>query len=145
MQRAGSLGALNGASTTLAHQLPRAVGSASSLSAVPATAVSQACVGPYRQRCGCLVHQPVGRSTITSHVAAQTTARCPHSGGAQLYSRCALTTAHFPQRMVTSNVPSNLFSCSAKLFSIGRTFRSPDQKSSLYQTCTEQLSCAIFI
>ncbi len=56
------------ASTILAHQLPRAVGSASSLSAVPATAVSQACVGPYRQRCGCLVHQLVGRSTITSQL-----------------------------------------------------------------------------
>ncbi len=34
MQRAGSLGALDGASTALAHQLPRAAGSASSLAAV---------------------------------------------------------------------------------------------------------------
>ncbi len=34
MQRAGSLGALDGASTALAHQLPRAVGSASGLAAV---------------------------------------------------------------------------------------------------------------
>ncbi len=113
MQRAGSLGALDGASTALAHQLPRAVGSASGLAAVSATAVRQACVGPYGQHCGCLVHQPAGRSTITPHVtarppsppleshAAQIAARCPHSGGAQSCSRCALTTAHFPWRVAT--------------------------------------------
>ncbi len=68
IQWAGSLWALDGASTALAHQLPRAVGSASSLAAVPATAVSQACVAPYGQHCGCLVHQPVGRSMITPYV-----------------------------------------------------------------------------
>ncbi len=113
MQRAGSLGALDGASTALAHQLPRAVGSASGLAAVSATAVRQACVGRYGQHCGCLVHQPAGRSTITPHVtarppsppleshAAQIAARCPHSGGAQSCSRCALTTAHFPWRVAT--------------------------------------------
>ncbi len=113
MQRAGSLGALDGASTDLAHQLLRAVGSASSLAAVSATAVRQACVGPYGQHCGCLVHQPAGRSKITSHVkahppsppleshAAQIAARCPHSGGAQSCSRCTLTTAHVPRRMAT--------------------------------------------
>ncbi len=113
MRRAGSRGALDGASTALAHQLPRAVGSVSGLAAVPATAVRQACVGPYGQHCGCLVHQPVGRYTITLHVtarppsppleshAAQITARCPHSRGAQSCSRCALTTVHVPQRMAT--------------------------------------------
>ncbi len=108
MQRAGSLGALDGASTALAHQLPRAAGSASSLAAVSATAVRQACVGPYGQHCGCVVHQPDGGYTITPHVTArppsppleshvaQIAARCPHSGGAQSCGRCALTTAHFP-------------------------------------------------
>ncbi len=113
MQRAGSLGALDGASTALAHQLPRAAGSASGLAAVSATAVRQACVGPYGQHCGCVVHQPDGRYTITPHVtarppslpleshAAQNAARCPNSGGAQSCSRCALTTAHFPRRMPT--------------------------------------------
>ncbi len=59
-QRAGSLGALEGASTALAHQLPRAAGSASSLAAVSATAVRQACVGLYGQHCGYVVHQPDG-------------------------------------------------------------------------------------
>ncbi len=113
MQRAGSLGALDGASTALAHQLPRAVGSASGLAAVSATAIRQACVGPYGQHCGCVVHQPDERYTITPHVtarppsppleshAAQIAVRCPHSGGAQLCGRCALTTAHFPRRMAT--------------------------------------------
>ncbi len=108
MQRAGSLGALDGASTALAHQLPRAAGSASSLAAVSATAVRQACVGPYGQHCGCVVHQPDGGYTIMPHVtarppsppleshAAQVAARCPYSGGAQSCGRCALTTAHFP-------------------------------------------------
>ncbi len=70
MQRAGSLGALDGASTALAHQLPGAVGSASGLAAVLATAVRQACVGPYGQHCGCVVHQPDGRYTSTPHVTA---------------------------------------------------------------------------
>ncbi len=71
MQWAGSLGALDRAPTALAHQLPRAVGSASSLTAVPATAVGQAHVSPHEQHCGCLIHQPVGRYTITSHVTAR--------------------------------------------------------------------------
>ncbi len=113
IRRAGSLGALDRASTALAHQLPRAVGSASGLVAVPATAVRQACVGPYGQHCGCLVHQQAGRYTIMPHVttrppsppleshAAQIAVRCPHSGGVQSCSRCALTTAHVPRRMAT--------------------------------------------
>ncbi len=57
MQRAGSLGALDGAATALAHQLPRAVDSASSLTTVPATAVGQVRASPHGQHCGCLVHQ----------------------------------------------------------------------------------------
>ncbi len=62
---------LDGALTALAHQLPRAAGSASGLVAVSATAVRQACVGPYGQHCGCVVHQPDGRYTITPHVTAR--------------------------------------------------------------------------
>ncbi len=60
--------------TALAHQLPRAVGSAFSLTAVPATAVGQARASPHGQHCGGLVHQPAGRYTITPHVIA-----CPPS------------------------------------------------------------------
>ncbi len=94
MQRVGSLGALDRALTALAHQLLRVVGSASSLMAVPATAVGEARVSPHGQHCSCLVHQPVGRYTITPHVTARppsphleshavlVTARCSHPGEA---------------------------------------------------------------
>ncbi len=71
IQPAGSLGALDGAPTALAHQLPRAVVSASSLTAVPATAFGQARANPHGQHCGCLAYQPVGRYTITPHVTAR--------------------------------------------------------------------------
>ncbi len=61
MQRAGSLGALDGASTALAHELPRAVGSASCLAAVLATARRQTRVGPrpFRTSTGREVYDPV--------------------------------------------------------------------------------------
>ncbi len=113
MQRAGSLGALDRAPTALAHQLPRAVGSASSPTAVLATAVGQARASPHGQYCVCLVYQPVGGYTITPHVTArppsppleshafQVTAHCPHLGEAQSCGRCALTTAHIPWRVAT--------------------------------------------
>ncbi len=105
--------ALDGAPTALAYQLPTAVDSASSLTAVPATAVGQARASPHGQHCGCLMHQPVGRYTITPHVTArppsppleshavQVTARCPHPGEAQSCGRRALTTAQVPWRMMT--------------------------------------------
>ncbi len=95
MQQAGSLGALDGAPTALANQLPRAVGSASSLMTVLAITVGQARVSPNGQHCGCLVHQPVGMYTITPHVTArppsppleshavQVTTRCSHPGEAR--------------------------------------------------------------
>ncbi len=63
MQWAGSLGALDRAPTALAHQLPRAFGSVSSLTAVLATTDRQACVSSHGQHCSCLVHQPAGRNT----------------------------------------------------------------------------------
>ncbi len=89
MQRAGSLGAL-GAPTALAHQLPRAVGSASNLMAVPATAVGQARVSLHGQHCGCLVHQPVGRFTITPHVTARPPSPPLESHLVQVTARCSL-------------------------------------------------------
>ncbi len=113
MQGAGSLGALDRAPTALAHQRPRAVCSAFSLMAVPATAVGQARASPHLQHCGGLVHQPAWRYTITPHVTAcppsppleshavQVTARCSHPGEAQSCGRSALTTAHIPRRVAT--------------------------------------------
>ncbi len=108
MQRAGSLGALG----LLAHQLPRAVGSAFSLTAVPTTAVGQARASPHRKHCGGLVHQPAGRY-VTPHVTAhppsppleshavQVTVRCSHPGEAQSCGRHALTTSLIPRRVAT--------------------------------------------
>ncbi len=105
MQRAGSLGALDRAPTALAHQLPRAVGSAFSLMAVPATAVGQARASSHGQHCGGLVHQPTGRYTITLHVTArppsppleshavQVTARCSHLS----YGLTPASNARFPK------------------------------------------------
>ncbi len=113
MQRAGSLGALDRAPTALAHQLPRAVGSAFSLTAVPASAVGQVRASLHGQHCVGLVHQPAGRYTITPHVTArlpsppleyhavQVTARCSHPGEAQSCGRRALTTALIPWRVAT--------------------------------------------
>ncbi len=113
MQRAGSLGALDRAPTALAHQLPRSVGSAFSLAAVPATAVGQARASPHGQHCGGLVYQPAGGYTITPHVTArppsppleshavQVTACCSHPGAAQSCGRHTLTTAHVPRRVAT--------------------------------------------
>ncbi len=90
-----------------------AVGSAFSLTAVPATAVGQARASPQGQHCGGLVHQPAGRYTITPHVTArppsphleshavQVTAHCSTAGEAQSCGRRALTTAHIPRRVAT--------------------------------------------
>ncbi len=127
MQQAGSLGALDGAPTALAHQLPRAVGSASNLTAVPARQARASLHG----QCGCLVHQTVGRYTITPHVTArppsppleshavQVTARCPHPGEAQSCGRHALTTSHVPRRMVSRTPFPSDSPCLAHCFEEG--------------------------
>ncbi len=92
-------GLWTGPPTALAHELPRAVGSVLSLTAVPATAVRQARASLHGQHCGYLVHQPAGRYTITPHVTAcppsppleshavQVTACCSHPGEAQSCGR----------------------------------------------------------
>ncbi len=68
------------------------MGSASSLTAVLATAVGQACVSPHGKHCSCLVHQPVGRYTITTHV----TARPPSP---LLESHAVQVTVHIPGKL----------------------------------------------
>ncbi len=92
-------GLWTGPPTALAHELPRAVGSVLSLTAVPATAVRQARASLHGQHCGYLVHQPAGRYTITPHVTAcppsppleshavQVTACCSHPREAQSCGR----------------------------------------------------------
>ncbi len=104
--------ALDRAPTALAHQLPRAVGSAFSFTAVPAIAVGQARASLHGQHCGGLVHQLAGRYTITPRV----TPRPPFSSGVprssshcvlftsrevQSCGRRAFTTALIPRRVAT--------------------------------------------
>ncbi len=111
MQRAGSLGALDGAPTALAHQLPRAVHLASRQ--FRPLLLGKHVLARTDNTAACLVHQLVGRYTITPHViahppshpleshAVQVTARCSHPGEAQSCGRCVLTTVHIPPRVVT--------------------------------------------
>ncbi len=98
--------AASGLWTALALQLPRAVGSAFSLTAVLVTAVGQAGASPHGQHCGCLVHQPAGRYMITPHVTARPPSPPLEShavqvGEAQSCGRRTLTTAHVPRRVAT--------------------------------------------
>ncbi len=93
MQRAGSLGALDRAPTALAHQLSRAVGSAFSLMAVPATAVGQARASPHGQHCGDLVHQP----EVYDHTACHSSPAISSSGVPRSSSHCALFTSREAQ------------------------------------------------
>ncbi len=111
----------------LQHGLGRYMQRAGSLRALD-RAVGQARVSPHGQYCGCLVHQPAGRYTIT-HVTArppsppleshavQVTARCSHPGEAQSCVRRALTTALIPWRVVTlsRDDPADLESIRGKL------------------------------
>ncbi len=75
----------------LHSRVPRAVGRVSSLTAVPATAVRQACVSSHGQHCGYLVHQPAGRYTITPHVTARPPSPPLEFHTAQITVRCEPT------------------------------------------------------
>ncbi len=111
MQRADSLGALDRAPTALAHQLPRAVGSAFSLTAVPATAVGQARASPHgttlrrsRTSTGWEVYDHTASHSspaISSSGVPRSSSHCSHPGEAQSCGRRALTTALIPRRVAT--------------------------------------------
>ncbi len=47
-------------------------------------------------------------------------------------------------KRATNQCSLHVFSCWAKPFSVGQTFRSPEQKRSLYQTSTQHNKCATF-
>ncbi len=103
MQRAGSLWALDGASTALAHQLSRAVGSASGLAAVRPLLLGKhvlvrtdnTAAVSYINRMGGIrsrrMSQLARHLLLWSHTRLKSL-RAVHS---------ALTTAHFPRRMAT--------------------------------------------
>ncbi len=58
VQRACSVGGLDGSPTALAHQLPRVADSTPGLEPSQETLTRQACTGPYGQHCDRCVHQP---------------------------------------------------------------------------------------
>ncbi len=69
VQRACSVGGLDGSPTALAHQLPRVAGSTPGLEPSQEMLTRRACTGPYRQHCDRRVHQPTRWSTLPSQLA----------------------------------------------------------------------------
>ncbi len=112
VQRACSVGGLDGSPTALAHQLPRVAGSTPGLEPSQETLTRRACTGPYGQHCDRCVHQPTRWSTLPSHVttrpppppleseASEVASRHLYPRLAQPDSRRAVTSCG-PQRMET--------------------------------------------
>ncbi len=71
VQRACSVGGLDGSPTALAYQLPRVAGSTPGLEPSQETLTRRARTGPYWQHCDRCVHQPTRWSTLPSHVATR--------------------------------------------------------------------------
>ncbi len=71
VQRACSVGGLDGSPTTLVYQLPRVAGSTPGLEPSQDTLTRRARTGPYGQHCDRCVHQPTRWSTLPSHVATR--------------------------------------------------------------------------
>ncbi len=71
VQRACSVGGLDGSPTALAYQLPRVAGSTPGYEPSQETLTRRARTGPYGQHCDRCVHQPTRWSTLLSHVATR--------------------------------------------------------------------------
>ncbi len=71
VQRACSVGGLDGSPTALAYQLPRVAGSTPGLKPSQETLTRRARTGPYGQHCDRCIHQPTRWSTLPSHVATR--------------------------------------------------------------------------
>ncbi len=112
VQRACSVGGLDGSPTALAHQLPRVAGSTPGPEPSQETLTRRACTSPYGQHCDRCVHQPTRWSTLPSHVttrpppppleseASEVASRHSYPGLAQPDSRRAVTSCA-PRRMET--------------------------------------------
>ncbi len=102
VQRACSVGGLDGSPTALVHQLPRIAGSTPGLERSQEALMRRARTGPQGQHCDRCIHQPTRWSTLPSHVAtrpppppleseaSEVTSRHSHSGLAQPGSRRAV-------------------------------------------------------
>ncbi len=112
VQRACSVGGLDGSPTALAYQLPRVAGSTPGLEPSQETLTRRARTGLYGQHCDRCVHQPTRWSTLPSHVAtrpppppleseaSEVASRHSYSGLAQPDTRRAVTSCA-PWRMET--------------------------------------------
>ncbi len=112
VQRACSVGGLDGSPTALAYQLPRVAGSTPGLDPSQEMLTRRARTGPYGQHCDRCVHQPTRWSTLPSHVAtrpppppleseaSEVASRHSYCGHAQPDSRRAVTSCA-PRRMET--------------------------------------------
>ncbi len=119
VQRACSVGGLDGSPTALAYQLPRVAGSTPGLEPSQETLTRRARTGPYGQHCVRCVHQPTRWSTLPSHVAtrpppppleseaSEVASRHSYSGLAQPDSRRAVTSCA-PRRVVTPSPDGQL-------------------------------------
>ncbi len=119
VQRACSVGGLDGSPTALAYQLPRVAGSTPGLEPSQETLTRRACTGPYGQYCDRCVHQPTRWSTLPSHFAtrpppppleseaSEVASRHSYSGLAQPDSRRAVTSCA-PRRMETPSPDGQL-------------------------------------
>ena len=113
VQRACSLGSVDGAPAALAHQLPRVASSTLSLVSPQGASQTQARTGPYGQHCDRCVYQPTRWSTLPSYVAtrlppppmeseaSEVASRHSCSRGAQPCGRLAFTAASPAGRMAT--------------------------------------------
>ncbi len=112
VQRACSVGGLDGSPTALAYQLSRVAGSTPGLEPSQETLTRRARTGPYGQHCDRCVHQPTRWSTLPSHVAtrpppppleseaSEVASHHSYSGLAQPDSRRAVTSCA-PRRVET--------------------------------------------
>ncbi len=135
VQRACSVGGLDGSPTALAHQLPRVAGSTPGLEPSQETLTRRACTGPYGQHCDRCVHQPTRWSTLPSHVttrpspppleseASEVASRYSYPGLAQPDSRRAVTSCA-PQRVETPS-PDGPADLATFWTCIGRPVRIP--------------------
>ncbi len=110
VQRACSVGGLDGSPTALAHQLPRVAGSTPGLEPSQETLTRRARTGPYRQHCDRRVHQPTRWSTLPSHVATRPPPPPLESEASEVASRHSYSGLAQPdsQRAVTSCAPQRV-------------------------------------
>ncbi len=98
VQRACSVGGLDGSPTALAYQLPRVAGSTPGLEPSQETLTRRARTGPYGQHCDRCVHQPTRWSTLPSHVATRPPSPPLESEASEVASRHSYSGLAQPDR-----------------------------------------------